>query len=50
MAILAKTLGYMVTRFAVLFTAGGPAGKFSQEKKRGYGGDGETETPGRAGG
>jgi len=26
-------LGALVTRFAVLFTAGGPAGKFSKEKK-----------------
>jgi uncharacterized protein YjbI with pentapeptide repeats len=26
-------LGALVTRFAVLFTAGGPAGKFAQEKK-----------------
>ena len=27
-------LGALVTRFAVLFTAGGPAGKFSDEKER----------------
>jgi len=27
-------LGALVTRFAVLFTAGGPAGKFSKEKKK----------------
>jgi hypothetical protein len=26
-------LGALVTRFAVLFTAGGPAGKFTEEKK-----------------
>lgn len=26
-------LGALVTRFAVLFTAGGPAGKFENEKK-----------------
>jgi len=26
-------LGALVTRFAVLFTAGGPAGKFADEKK-----------------
>jgi hypothetical protein len=26
-------LGALVTRFAVLFTAGGPAGKFVNEKK-----------------
>jgi hypothetical protein len=26
-------LGALVTRFAVLFTAGGPAGKFAEEKK-----------------
>ena len=26
-------LGALVTRFAVLFTAGGPAGKFEDEKK-----------------
>ncbi len=26
-------LGALVTRFAVLFTAGGPAGKFSDEEK-----------------
>jgi hypothetical protein len=25
-------LGALVTRFAVLFTAGGPAGKFAEEK------------------
>ena len=25
-------LGALVTRFAVLFTAGGPAGRFSKEK------------------
>jgi len=25
-------LGALVTRFAVLFTAGGPAGKFSNDK------------------
>lgn len=33
-------LGALVTRFAVLFTAGGPAGKFAKEKKRRRGGDG----------
>ncbi len=27
-------LGALVTRFAVLFTAGGPAGKFAEEKKK----------------
>jgi hypothetical protein len=27
-------LGALVTRFAVLFTAGGPAGTFSKEKKK----------------
>ena len=27
-------LGALVTRFAVLFTAGGPAGKFTDERKR----------------
>ena len=27
-------LGALVTRFAVLFTAGGPAGKFADEKKQ----------------
>jgi hypothetical protein len=27
-------LGALVTRFAVLFTAGGPAGKFSKVDKR----------------
>lgn len=42
-------LGALVTRFAVLFTAGGPAGKFSKEKKRRGGGEGERETRGRAG-
>ena len=26
-------LGALITRFAVLFTAGGPAGKFADEKK-----------------
>jgi hypothetical protein len=26
-------LGALVTRFAVLFTAGGPAGKFADEKE-----------------
>ena len=30
-------LGALVTRFAVLFTAGGPAAKFSNERKRNYG-------------
>ncbi|MFZ2147946.1 MAG: ion channel [Sedimentisphaerales bacterium] len=28
-------LGALVTRFAVLFTAGGPAGKFANEKNKG---------------
>ena len=28
------TVGTLVTRFAVLFTAGGPAGKFADEKKK----------------
>ena len=28
-------LGVLVTRFAVLFTAGGPAGKFTNEKEKG---------------
>ncbi|MBA7654620.1 hypothetical protein ES703_62502 [subsurface metagenome] len=27
-------LGALITRFAVLFTAGGPAGKFAEEKKK----------------
>ena len=27
-------LGALVTRFAVLFTAGGPAGKFADEKEK----------------
>jgi len=27
-------LGALVTRFAVLFTAGGPAGEFADEKKK----------------
>jgi hypothetical protein len=27
-------LGALVTRFAVLFTAGGPAGRFADDKKK----------------
>jgi hypothetical protein len=27
-------LGALVTRFAILFTAGGPAGKFADEHKK----------------
>jgi len=33
-------LGALVTRFAVLFTAGGPAGKFAKKEKRRRAGDG----------